>query len=219
MSKLLPSNNLLREQDFAGFVDKSLMHDNSLITLDPMVCHSSLLEHIALGFDVSISNMSELEARRYLSNVCPVRDKRGTVRAVENALKVPFDDAKIMEWFEVEELDKGEFRVDVKIKTDTTKRYGTQRFNLAKKLVEASKNVRSSFAYFYVKLPTTLCNIEEYGGSVLNARLAKEIDPFEIETNTEIGGGNVLNARLAKEIEPFEIVDDMSIGGGVVWNI
>ena len=191
MSRLLPTNQKSKEQRFAEFVDESLIQDNSVITLDPLTCHSSLLEHIALGFGASISGMNKKEARLYLSKIEIVKTQRGTAGAVEDALSVTFEDAKLVEWFEAVDLDKGDFRVDVTVKADTKERYDKRKFALSKRLINEAKNVRSNLADFEIKLPESHCNIEVYGGGVVAANLSCEVEPFLSETKFKIGGAVV----------------------------
>ncbi len=191
MSRLLPSNQPLREQNFAEFVDKSLMHDNSVISLDPLTCHFSLLEHIALGFGASIAGMNEKEARIYLSKIEKIKTQRGTAGAVEDTLGVTFEDAELIEWFEADDLDKGDFRVAVTVKADTTEKYDKRKFALSKRLINEAKNVRSHLADFEIKLPESHCFMDVYGGGVVTANLACEVEPFLAETKFNIGGAVV----------------------------
>jgi P2-related tail formation protein len=191
MSRLLPSNQPLKEQKFAEFVDKSLIHDNDVITLDPLGCHFSLLEHIALGFGASIAGMNEKEARLYLSKIEKIKTQRGTAGAVEDTLEVTFEEAELVEWFEADDLNVGEFRVAVTVKADAQEKYDKRKFSLSKRLINEAKNVRSYLADFEIKLPESYCHVDMYGGGVIAANLTCDVEPFLAEAKFNIGGAVV----------------------------
>ena len=95
---LLPNNSTLADQQFASLFDSKTTLSFKELYVDPLSCNSSLLEHIALLKGANIENMLESEARLYLSTF--TKKSVGTVGAVEDAINVCFDDAKLVEWFE-----------------------------------------------------------------------------------------------------------------------
>lgn len=83
---LLPYKYAIKEQNFASFIDINGMCGYEELDNNPMTCKASLLEHIAMGHDVSIDGMLEREARVYLANVENVYSIKGTPQSILNAL-------------------------------------------------------------------------------------------------------------------------------------
>jgi len=219
MSRLLPSNQPLQEQDFAEFVDESLIHDNSVISLDPLTCHFSLLEHISLGFGTSINGMTEKEARIYLSKIEKIKTQRGTAGAVEDTLGVTFEDAELIEWFEDESLDVGEFGVEVVIKADTSLIYDERKFKLSKWLINQAKNVRSHLKSFQVRLPPIIATV---GVSTLKSPVM--LHPYMeirelIESGFGVDGGWVYEPKLQTSINEALNLESINTKGGYKWQV
>ena len=83
---LLPYRYPLKEQKFASFIDVNGMCGYEELDTNPMTCKASLLEHIAMGHDVSIEGMLEREARVYLANVENVYNHKGTIESALQTL-------------------------------------------------------------------------------------------------------------------------------------
>src|SRR3989339_63712 len=148
---LLPNNSTLADQQFASLFDSKTTLSFKELYVDPLSCNSSLLEHIALLKGANIENMLESEARLYLSTF--TKKSVGTVGAVEDAINVCFDDAKLVEWFEDKEnLKRGMFNVDVNLKNDTSLIYDDRLFSLSTRLINNAKNVRSKLDAFTLKI-------------------------------------------------------------------
>ena len=220
MSRLLPTNQALKEQRFAEFVDESLIHDNSVITLDPLTCHFSLLEHIALGFGASIAGMNENEARLYLSKIERIKTQRGTAGAVEDTLAVTFEDAELVEWFEDRaSLEVGEFGVEVVIKADASLVYDKRKFKLSKWLINQAKNVRSHLKYFKVRLPPIVATV---GVSTLKSPVM--IHPYMdinelLLSGFGVDGGWVYEPTLQTNINEALSLEPINTKGGYRWQV
>jgi P2-related tail formation protein len=148
---LLPNNSTLADQQFASLIDSKSTLSFKELYVNPLSCNSSLLEHIALLKGANIENMLESEARLYLSTF--TKKSVGTVGAVEDAINVCFDDAKLVEWFDDKEnLKRGMFNVDVNLKNDTSLIYDDRLFSLSTRLINNAKNVRSKLDAFTLKI-------------------------------------------------------------------
>jgi P2-related tail formation protein len=144
---LLPKNSTLQDQDFAKIIDSQSVLDFSDISFDPMVCDASLLPHIAFMIGANIDNMEEDEARLYLKTYN--RKLLGTVGAVEDAARVYFDNAQIIEWFEDKELEKGYFSLFIDVKDDT-RFYNLKTVHKAVREMRKNKNVRSQLSHIHM---------------------------------------------------------------------
>jgi phage tail P2-like protein len=188
---LLPSGATLVEQNFAKLLDIRGKEGYECLDLEPLTCNKSLLPHIAFSLYENIDGITEDEARAYLHMAKTNSFKKGTVKAVEEAMQVYFQEGKITEWFEDDELKKGEFRVDITVKADTSKIYDEKIFTLAKRVIDKNKNVRSHLNSFEIKLPESYCLFDVYGGGVITTNLACDVEPFLAETKFNIGGAVV----------------------------
>ena len=137
---LLPKNSSLQEQKFASLLDNQSRVSYEDITNDPMLCDESLLPHIALIKGANIDNMLVHEARAYLKTFR--RKLLGTIGSVEDAVESLFDEVKVIEWFNDDSLSVGEFNVEVSA-VDGGNLYDMRIFNLCKRVIKKSKNVRS----------------------------------------------------------------------------
>lgn len=130
---LLPYHASIDMQKIADVADTEGIEDYSVLTTDPLQCHYSLLEHIALGLNVSIQGMSETFARTYLKKIKNGRNIAGTVQSVEDAIDIFLGEGKLVEWFDDEGLKRGNFKV-------LTKNFNVSNFI---KNIKYFKNVRS----------------------------------------------------------------------------
>jgi P2-related tail formation protein len=184
---LLPTNETLKNQRFADLLDRKSIVDYSDIEINPLTCNASLLPHIALIKGANINGMLENEARQYL-NINDTK-KTGTIGAVEDAVNVVFEDAKVIEWFEDKNnLIKGMFRVDVNIKSDKNVIYDERLFSLSTRLIQNSKNVRSKLKKISLKLPNANTNINEFTGGVFGVNLQSVLQ-MNSKTNITLKGG------------------------------
>ncbi len=73
--------------------------DLSKLTVSPLTCDASLLPHLAVAFDVSITGLQETEARTYLQNAREIKKYIGSTYAVRIAASSIFgDDIEVLPW-------------------------------------------------------------------------------------------------------------------------
>jgi len=238
---LLPQNSKTVDQKFAVIIDTRSRVDYSDIDTDPFACDASLLPHIAFSKGANIDNMTESEARAYLKTF--KRKALGTVGAVEDAINVCFDDAKLIEWFEDSNLEVGMFNIDVDLKSDTSLVYDGRLFSLSTRLINSAKNVRSKlnninikinslskFDYlFYTTADIKISNNLSFKQSTINFFLiTQNITTIDIgnssnillkaEEKIKIDSGGVVDVKLKNNPNyQSEVGVDMKITGGVVW--
>lgn len=139
--QLLPSNSSLREQKFASFLDEMAKEDYDVLSICPLECKAFLLPHLALWLRVDIDGLEESEAREYLKSALTNRTKKGTVGVVEDSIKPFFRKSVLIEWFNDNELKRGEFKINVSSLKNMT--YDKEQNILIRKVIESAKNVRS----------------------------------------------------------------------------
>jgi len=157
---LLPLNQTSNAQNFADLLDIQTIEDYSILNTDPLVCHLSLLAHIAFGLNVDISSMTEPKARVYLKNIQKGRNIAGTVQAVEDAIDIFLGEGKLVEWFEDERLSRGHFMIVTQQDEVKTFLQNIKYFkNVRSKLVSVSDNQCS---------PRTKLDFNHYDESILS---------------------------------------------------
>ena len=244
--QLLPSNSSLREQKFASFLDEMAKEDYDVLSICPLECKASLLPHLALWLRVDISDLEESEAREYIKKAIQTKTKKGTVGAVEEVLKSIFSEAVLKEWFEDDSLKKGEFKAHLTIKPDPSLKYGEKKFEAIKRLINQTKNVRSHFAGFDVKMPLSVGKYNyiatnsytiNLSNELKNKELNKSLD-FKTATTTTISLNNRANQDFKSDVKitlkKGGVVDvslendisyisdkeiDFKLIGGVVWEL
>jgi len=186
---LLSTNETKMNQNFADLIDRKSIVDYTDLEINPLTCNISILPHIALIKNANINGMLENEARQYLKTFST--KKTGTIGAVEDAVNVCFEDAKVTEWYQDKEnLAKGMFRIDVNIKADKNVIYDERLFSLSTRLIENSKNVRSKLKKISLKLPNGNTNINEFAGGVFGVNLQSVLQ-MNSKTNITLKGGAV----------------------------
>jgi P2-related tail formation protein len=184
---LLSKNHSLLDQNFAVFLDKAAVMNYDDLKINVLTCDVSLLPHIAVQKGADISGMYENEAKLYLSTFS--KKFIGTIGAVEDAVNVHFENAKVVEWFEDKDnLKRGMFRIDADIDADKNKIFDDRLFFLSKRLVNSAKNVRSKLDFINLKLSQQQLNIKNGGGAVINIKLKNELN-FNSELNLNLTGG------------------------------
>ena len=109
---LLPKNQSLEKQKFASFLEQKIKDDYSDITLDPLLCHLSLLPHLALIYNVNIRGLSEKETRKIIDLSVKNKNDIGTVQAVERAITFFLKEGTLVQSYEdTENLTAGQFSV------------------------------------------------------------------------------------------------------------
>jgi len=220
MPKLLPSNQTLQDQAFAQLLDRAAIDDNTVIRPDPMTCHASLLPHIAAGYGSSIRGMNEPESRKYLATIERTKRHQGTVAAVVATLDVVWDDATLVEWFEnPEELEVGEFGVDVVVEPDPDLVYDDRKFRLSRRLIDQAKNVRSHLKSFHVRLPPIVATVE-----VSTLKSPVMLHPYMdinelIQSGIETKAGWMYEPTVRTTIDEALNLDSIHIKGGYQWQV
>jgi hypothetical protein len=186
--------------------------------------------------------MLEGEIRQYLSTF--TKKIVGTAGAVEDAMNVCFDDAKLVEWFDDREnLKRGMFNIDVNLKDDLNLKYDDRLFLLSTKLLNNAKNIRSKLNSFNIKI-NSAGRIDCFNYSVTDIKLSSE-PSFEYQQcdlflagqststialnnslmldfdssgdiKTSNGGVMAINLNNALTFEN-EVAMHLNITGGVTW--
>lgn len=215
---LLPNNTSLKDQQFAVLIDDKSKVDYADLTKDPLNCHASLLPHLALEKGANIDNLSEKEARQYLSTFN--KKAIGTVGAVENAINVFFQDAKLIEWHKDPELEKGFFRVDMTVKADNTMTYDQRTFTLLNRLINKSKNVRSKLAGYEISFPPVVATVK-----ISSCNDPVQVHPFmsidELITSDAISlqGGYFHDTKIKGGIDENISLENINLKGGYRWQL
>lgn len=100
MSTLLPLNENQMQRDIETVGSNTLnKFDTSKLTINPLYCDVSVLEHLAFSLDVSIESLTESEARVYLQNAREIKKYIGSPYAVKKAASSIFgNDIKVQTW-------------------------------------------------------------------------------------------------------------------------
>ena len=170
---LLPPNAILIDQDFANILDKNSKETYEVFKIDPLPCHFSILEHIALEHNIDISNLTEQETREYLSFSISNKPLIGTVASVESAINFFLGSGELIEWFnDKENLTVGQF--SVKTSNPSVK--------LFLRNIEKFKNVRSHFTSISDGncSPRMKLDRDLYDHSILSNEDGEEIDGVRV---------------------------------------
>lgn len=244
---LLPSNTSdeMRAVDEVASQRIDLL-SKSDFNLLPQSCKKELLPHLAYMYDLDISGLQEQGIRDYISSAFEVKKYQGTIYAVRLSLKSIFNEAEIIEWFEDKNdvLEPFHFKANLVMKSNTSTSYDPMKFEKAKQLINASKNARSVFDGFNVKLPDVivasnlqsagvsniqlknelkfkdgLCEIKSQVGSVANIQLKNKLKFKNGLCNIKNQIGGVLNIELKNELKFKNGSCKIKILGGCIWTI
>jgi len=215
---LLPLNSKNIDQHFAEFLDSRSRVDFSDVSIDPLTCDASLLPHIAFSKGANINNMIESEARAYLKTF--KRKALGTVGAVEDAINVCWDEAHLVEWFEDDSLDKGKFRVDITLKSDTLKVYDNRLFALSNRLIKESKNVRSHIDSFNIRMPTITAEVKVSSGvNPLKLHPFMSISEMIVSDAVNSESAWIYEPTLKSGMNESITLEDTNLTGGYKWQV
>lgn len=116
MSSILPINESPLQRDIESIGTQTLAQfDVTKLTINPLECDESLLPHLAVDFDVSISGLSVDEARIYLSNARQIKKYIGSKYAVRKAAEAIFgNEIKVEPWNE-HDGDPGTYKIKVNV--------------------------------------------------------------------------------------------------------
>ena len=188
---ILPSNvsDEIRAVDQVGSssIDKLSKSDFNLL---PQSCKKELLPHLAYMYRLDINGLKEQEIRDYISATFEIKKYQGTHYATRLALQSIFSEALLVDFDE--NLEPYYFRADVKVQSK--KAYGEDNFLLAIKLIDESKNARSKFDSFNLKMPL-------------------------IGTNTHINTGGTQNIKMNNELHFKDAVVQINIQGAGLWTV
>ncbi len=97
---IIPLNENQKQRDVEIIGDSTLSKfDVKKVSVNPLTCHVSLLEHLALSLDVSIVGLDEDEARTYLQNAREIKKHIGSSYAVRKASESIYgNDIKVEPW-------------------------------------------------------------------------------------------------------------------------
>ncbi len=185
---ILSPSDSKKNHDFANLLDAKSTVNYFDLQISPLTCESSYLPHLALIAGVNIDGMLETEARAYINTFDP--SNTGTVGAVKDVVNVCFQDAKLIEWFEVDDLDRGMFRINVNIKADKNAIYDERLFSVSNRLLNNSKNVRSKLKSINLSLPDASLKFNNFCGGVFGAKLRGKFEMIAT-ANLKIKGGVV----------------------------
>jgi len=157
MTTLLPLNATPIEIALDSLSAQKLDMDLTPIDINPLTCDEKLLPYLAAEWRVDIAGLSIAEQRLLINNAVEIHRYKGTVYAVETALNVVFDNAEV-----IEHQRPFEFDAQVTCKADPQAVYDHNKFTLARKLANQSKNGRSRFVNFDIQLPESELNISQH---------------------------------------------------------
>jgi P2-related tail formation protein len=243
---LLPNNSSLIDQQIAEMFAAESQESYKSLKIDPLTCHASILEHLALEYGIDISILNEALARTFLSNSIKNRPVLGTVQAVESLLELFFENGKLVEWFDDEKnLEVGEFSFLFPV--DNNLIYGEDLFLKFLKLLKKYKNVRSLFHSFNLKLSEQKQSFYLSSDAMLRSSFSREFkidNTGEVEFNLikPIGLLNInlssevkdkdfstkfnlikpiglLNINLSSEVKDKDFSTKFNLIGGVLWRV
>ena len=215
---ILPANatDEMRAVDQIGALscDKLSKSDFNLL---PQSCKKELLPHLAYMYDLDISGLETQEIRDYISNAFEIKKYQGTPHAVKLSLKSKFTESKINEWFEDKTLEPFHFKAHLTLQVNSKKIYDTLTFNKVKQLINSSKNARSVFDGFDLKIPDGTVNIKSRVGGVFNVKLQNRLS-LNSSVNIKSQTGGIFNIKLQNAIA-LNSSANINISGGTQWTI
>lgn len=217
---LLPNNSFLKDQEFASLVERLVTEDYTALKIDPLTCDVRLLPHLAVASDVDISGLSEKEARLYIHNAKEIKKYAGTVYAVEQSINVCFEEGKLKEWFEAD-LEAGYFDVEVTLKADPSVVYLPKKFDKAKSMIQASKNVRSHLNSFVIDFPAGAGEVEKTEAMNFKLTLDSQTNFKDADASLSTTTGAEFNFQTETKhtIQDSPVVCTNKFIGGAMWQI
>ncbi|HAT8515619.1 TPA: phage tail protein I [Vibrio vulnificus] len=150
VNSLLPPNASKHERDIEAVITPPLSFPNRDIW-NPWKCPEHLLPHLAwaLSVDNWSSQLTETQKRTIIANAIKMHRIKGTRSAVELVIEsLGIDDYQVKEWFESQELDVGDFSVDINNdKLPINESFYDELFSSIGKV----KNIRSSLTSIQIK--------------------------------------------------------------------
>ena len=170
---LLPPNGTELEQA----IEKSMnIHMLAVkVANNPITAPVNFLPFLAQQFSVDVWDdlLTEQEKRESIVQSVAIHKHKGTVLAVKKALSVIFEDSAITEFTGNRAF---EFDVHVTLKADGNAVYEAEKYALARKVANETKNERSRFVNFNLKMPDAKAEINESTGAIFNMQIANEIN-------------------------------------------
>jgi len=185
--------------------------------LFPLTCNKKFLPHLAYIYSLDISNLSEDEIRELIGSAFDIKRHQGTVSSLQKALESISYKAIKKEWYEYG-AEPYHFMVDLILKIDSDKKFGDSKFKKMKQLIEMSKNARSVFDYFNIKLEDSFYHFKFFGANTTNLKLKNEINFKKQTQKIKVYSNSNIKIDLNNKID-FDMSTNFKIKGGVVWTI
>jgi phage tail P2-like protein len=170
MASLLPANASSLEKNivasFSDVVDDKDLLLKKLYNVDE--CPKELLVYLAWFFNVDFSIYNQLKEpaqREYIKQSINIHRKKGTLRALRDALKLDGYDINIVEWYQ---NNKQPHTAQIKLSTSNN----DFDLNFVRKIVSKNKNVQTILNYLF----NTSSKEDLYIGLACKVRLKYKID-------------------------------------------
>jgi len=211
MSKLWKCYEQMHKEDMKHI-------DITLLSLDPLECHISVLPFLAWEADVDISVANELTAREMIAAASRSAIYAGSVASLKENIVALSDDTIVSEWFEYD-ANPYHFKTHTFI-SDYNKIFGKELFAKMEVTVKKYKNVRSVFDGVDVSLKEALCNIEMAGAGTLSAKLANELSlDYDSFGAIDVAGANAINIKLKSDFKQDDKQIALNLTGGGVMDV
>ncbi len=181
MPSLLPLNATLAEHATDLVAEHKLDMNLSNVDTHPLSCDARLLPYLAQAWRVDIQGLTIDEARQLIFNAPEIHKYKGTVYAVKKALGSIFEHSDITEFGTGERVFEFDARVIAKANPDSV--LDATKFEVARKLINRTKNGRSRFVNFELDMPQVEAEIKTQTGATLGLGFSNELD---LSTNSSI---------------------------------
>lgn len=219
MSQLLPSNNSLLNQKFSDFVDRKTKEDYSSLSVDPLLCHLSVLPHLALDLGITIKGMPEDEARKYLDLIQKTLSIAGTVGAVDRAITFFLKDGRLVEWFEDENLKRGFFRIQVYV-SQRAINYEKEIFDLFEESLKKIGRLGQHLKDYEFCFPDCIAEVGVGASShVVEVHPFLDVSEVIVSEALEVDSVWSFDPTLKSNINETINSDDINLKGGYIWNL
>ncbi len=215
MPSLLPLNSTLAEHAVDLVAEHKLAMDFSAVDTHPLSCDARLLPYLAQAWRVDIQGLEEDEARQLIFNAPEIHKYKGTVYAVKKALGSIFERSNITEFGSGERVFEFDARVTAKANPDLV--LDESKFEVARKLINSTKNGRSRFVNFELEMPPAEVPIKTQAGAALALGFGNQLE-LATDNNIKQQSRAAIKLNLTSELA-FVAQAVTQVKTAMIWNL
>jgi phage tail P2-like protein len=219
IKSLLPLNTTDEQLALEQVGSKHLDFDLKNLTTIPKDTPVEILPYLAYMLDVDIKSLEVSEQRILIQNALEIHRHKGTIRSVKLALKSIFNNAEISEWFNNSNLEPYHFEVIFSLRANDKTSYSEAKFRKVEKLINSSKNVKSVFNGFNLKMPLIGTNTYIAVGRTSNLKLKNELTFKKSEVPLIIGVGGKTDIKMRNDLAFKQSQVQINIQGAGIWTV